>query len=63
MRRLVKSKELKMRLTPQDAADLERAAKVESRKRGELVGESTLLRELAMPHVRQIVADAEQAAA
>lgn len=62
MRRLVKSKELKVRLSPQDATELERAARAESRRRGELVGESTLLRELAMPHIRKIVA-AEQAAA
>ncbi len=56
MRRLVKTKELKLRLTAQEASDLERAARIESRRRGELVGESTLLRELAMPRVRKIVA-------
>lgn len=59
MRHLVKTKELKLRLTPQEAADLERAARLESRRRGELVGDSTLLRELAMPRVRKILAEAQ----
>lgn len=58
MRHLVKTKELKIRLTSQEAADLERAARIESRRRGEIVGESTLLRELAMPRVRKLLADA-----
>lgn len=63
MRRLVKKKELKLRLTTQDAADLEKAARLESQRRGEIVGESTLLRELAMPRVRELLADAQQAVA
>lgn len=58
MRHLVKTKELKVRLTAQEASDLERAARIEGRRRGELVGESTLLRELAMPRVRKLLAEA-----
>jgi hypothetical protein len=60
MKRLVKKKELKLRLTAQDAADLEKAARIESRRRGEIVGESTLLRELGMPRVRELLADQQQ---
>ena len=56
MKRLVKTKELKLRLSPQDAADLEKAARMESKRRGEIVGDSTLLRELAMPLVRELLA-------
>lgn len=55
MKSLVKKQRLLVRLTEQDAADLERAARLESRRRGELVGESTLLRELAMPRVREVL--------
>lgn len=54
MPRPVKSNEMKVRLTDQDAADLEKAARLETARRGELVGESTLLREVAMPRIRQI---------
>jgi hypothetical protein len=60
MRRLVKNKELKIRLSSQDAADLEKAARMESRRRGEIVGDSTLLRELAMPRVRELLAAAPE---
>lgn len=56
MRSLVKKRPLFIRLTSQEAADVERAARIESRRRGELVGRSTLVRELAMPRVREIVA-------
>jgi electron transfer flavoprotein alpha/beta subunit len=62
MRRLVKTKELKLRLNPEDAAAVERAARLESQRRREIVGESTLLRELAMPRVRELLAAADQAA-
>lgn len=61
MRRPVKNKTLMVRLRGQDMADVERAAKLETQRRGEIVGESTLLRELAMPRVREIVAAAAQA--
>ncbi len=57
MKRLVKTKELKLRLSSQDAADLQKAARIESRRRGEIVGESTLLRELGMPRVRELLAE------
>jgi hypothetical protein len=63
MKRLVKKKRLLVRLSPQDAADVDRAARLESRRRGEVVGESTLLRELAMPKVRELLATAGQEAA
>lgn len=61
MRAVVKKHQVQVRLSDQDAADLGRAAKQETKRRGELVGEATLLRELAMPRVREILA-AEQAA-
>lgn len=56
MKSLVKKKRLLVRLTSQEASEVERAARLESRRRGEIVGESTLLRELAMPRVREIIA-------
>jgi len=60
LKSLVKKKRLLVRVTSQEASEVERAARIESRRRGEIVGESTLLRELAMPRVREIIA-AEQA--
>ena len=55
MKSLVKKRVANVRLSQQQAVDLERAAKLESARRGEIIGESTLLRELAMPRVREIL--------
>lgn len=63
MKSLVKKKRVLVRLTNQEAADLERAARLESKRRGEIVGDSTLLRELGMVAVDHILALAEQHAA
>lgn len=63
MRSLIKKNRLVIRLTAVDAVDLGRAARLESKRRGEVVGESTLLRELAMPKVRELLASASQEAA
>jgi len=63
MKAIVKKHAVQVRLSDQDAADLARAARIEARKRGELVGDATLLRELAMPRVREILAAAESVAA
>jgi len=52
---LVKKKVLMVRLNPEDAQALERAAQLESERRREIVGESTLLREFAMPRVRELL--------
>lgn len=56
MKRHVKKERLTVRLSSQEAADLEKAARLESGRRRENVEESTLLRELAMPRVREILA-------
>lgn len=62
MRQLVKKHQVHVRLSPQEAAHLERAAHLESKRRGEIVGAATLLRELAMPRVREIVRSVGEAA-
>jgi len=55
-KRHVKKERLTVRLSSQDAGDLEKAARLESTRRGEIVEQSQLLRELAMPRVREIIA-------
>jgi hypothetical protein len=60
---LVKKQRIAIRLSRQEAADLEQAAKLESQRRGEIVGEGTLMRELAMPLVRERLATKPQEAA
>jgi hypothetical protein len=61
---LVKTRKYHVRVTGQEAEDLERAARIERRRRGDpTVGGATLLRELSMPHVREIVAAGEKTAA
>lgn len=61
MKSLVKDKPVNVLLNDEDDRLLGRAAIVESRRRGEKVGKATLLRELAMPRIRELLAD--QAAA
>jgi hypothetical protein len=63
MRALVKKHAVQVRLSDRDAADLAKAARVETKRRGEIVGDATLLRELAMPRVRELLTEAEKAAA
>jgi len=55
MKSLVKKTAVRVRLTAQEARDLREAAKLESRRRGRLVGNSTLFRELAMAAVGQLL--------
>lgn len=55
MRSLVKRTAVRVRLTDAETRDLKTAAQKESERRGEIVGNSTLLRELAMTEVRKIV--------
>lgn len=62
MKRSVKPRDLKIRLRRKDRNVLEKAARIETARRGIEVGESTLLRELAMPRVREIVEQAKAAA-
>ena len=56
MKSLVKREAVRVRLTEADHRDLTEAAKRESQRRGEIVGNATLLRELGMEGVRQIIA-------
>lgn len=56
MKTLVKKKSVFVRLNRQDAIDLEKAAQLESQRRGEIVGAATLLRELGMVRVRELLA-------
>lgn len=59
MKSLVKRTAVRVRLTDQETRDLKQAAQRESVRRGEIVGNSTLLRELAMERVREIVGSPE----
>jgi len=56
MRSLVKKARITVRLSSEQARKLSEAAQRESRRRGELVDESTLLRELGMAAVEQLLA-------
>lgn len=63
MKGLVKQHPVKVLLDGQDERDLARAVKLErERRKDATVGAGTLLRELAMPRIRELLA-AEQAAA
>lgn len=44
-----------VRLTQQDMDDVTECARLESERRGEIVHESALLRELSMPRVRELL--------
>lgn len=63
MRALVKKHKVQVSLNGEDAEILGRLVRIETKRRRETVGEATILRELAMPIVRERVAAAEQAAA
>lgn len=58
-----KENDVLVALSDRDFADLTRAAAIQSNARGEQVGRATLLRELGMPRVRELLASADQAAA
>jgi hypothetical protein len=62
MKSLVKKAEFKVKLNREDAADLRRLMELESQRRREIVGGGTLLRELAMPRVRELLAASSVAA-
>ncbi len=55
MRSLVKKSRITVRLTAEQARKLAEAAHQEARRRGELVDESTLLRELGMAGVERLL--------
>lgn len=55
MNGLSKDARLTVRFSPVQLADLDSAAKIESQRRGEIVEPSTLLRELCMSAVRDIL--------
>ena len=58
MRTLVKTRKYHVRVTDREAEDLEKAARLERRRRGDpTVGGATLLREFAMPRVRELLAE------
>jgi len=58
---LVKTRKYHVRITGQEADDLEKAVRLERRRRGDpTVGGATLLRELAMPRVREILAATQE---
>lgn len=52
-----------LRLSDQERGEVKRAAEIETQRRGEIVAEAVLAREILMPRVREIVATAEKAAA
>jgi uncharacterized protein (DUF1778 family) len=61
-KRLHKTDKLTIRFTPDQSRSIDRAAKLESERRGELVEQSTLVREIALLGVEQILAKHEAAA-
>ena len=63
MKALVKTKLIMVRLRGREATQVERAARIMSKRRGEIVGLSTLVRELAMPGIQKILAEADAEAA
>lgn len=60
---LLKKHGLMLRLSDQERGEVKRAAEIETQRRGEIVAEAVLAREILMPRVREIVATAEKAAA
>jgi len=50
---------LKIRMPDADMRDLERLTEIERAKRGGILGESTMARELLLPQVRARLAEAE----
>jgi uncharacterized protein (DUF1778 family) len=60
---LLKKHGLMLRLSDQEREEVRRAAHLETQRRGEIVPEAVLAREILMPAVRQILADAEKVAA
>ena len=62
-KRLHKTDRINVRLTPDQLRALERAARLESDRRGELVDESTLVREITMAAVDRILAERASSAA
>lgn len=63
MKSLVKKHDVMVALNDQDHADLSRAAKRESIQRGRKVGRAELLREFAMPRVRELAQMQQEPAA
>lgn len=63
MSSVIKKMRLTIRLSKAEFETIKRAAQITQAERGERVDESALVRELAMPRIRKIVAQAEQVAA
>lgn len=55
---LLKSERLMVRYTPDQLDRISRAAVIQSRRRGEIVDPSSLVRELTVPAVSEILASA-----
>lgn len=55
---LLKSERITVRFSPEQIARIEKASEIEGRRRGEMVDAGTLLRELTMPRVDEIIAGA-----
>jgi uncharacterized protein (DUF1778 family) len=62
MRNLHKKQQTNIRWTPAQLKEIERAARIESQRRGEVVERAALIRELALLGVEQILAKHEAAA-
>lgn len=59
MSKLYKTARMTIRWSPDQFARIERAAKIESRRRGELIEPGALVREVTMPRIEEILAAAE----
>lgn len=62
MQRLHKKAQISVRWTPDQLREIEKAARIESRRRGEIVERASLVRELTLQGVERILSDAQQAA-
>lgn len=60
---VLKTKRLTIRLSLTDLQAIKRAAQITQSKRGERVDESALVRQIAMPRIHAIIAEAAEVAA
>lgn len=57
MQRLHKKAQVSVRWTPDQLREIERAARIESKRRGEIVERAALIRELTLAGVERILAN------
>jgi hypothetical protein len=62
MQRLHKKAQTNVRWTPDQLREIEKAVRIESRRRGEIVERAALIRELTLAGVERILSEAQQAA-